>query len=423
MSPLKFKLKQHTPIIHFLSDQPGATLRATELKPKLDKFLIKHAFKNDFEQYKTHLIGWKEGKRESDFRDKMAFDYKVTIYAGDKKTKEKGYNKSLYFGHIGNKDEKKAVLYEGVIDVKFFSFNEKLIDSIKEYFAPFLAQTNFGTRQNKGFGSFFQTVPTCNFLEELKKTVPCFFYIEYTTSDYSNKFNDIEIIYKLMKSGINYPDHPMIPVYDKNGKPVIKSNQQIKKEPNFKVKRPGNFYFKSFLTDYFNKQQIPVGNEKRFIKENFFRPDLRVESDKNIKRYVRAVLGVCDGVEYKGDKKKGRNGNITYKSRDIDRFKSPLTFKIVDNYTVIIPEDIPKEKLSGIKFTFSHEFPPKKIHTKPIDTPDLESFDLISFLKEYMDYFNNLDLTTIKGNTSTQAKLVKHAKQSTIKCYEKGGAE
>jgi len=37
---LCFKLKQHTPIIHFQADQKGATLRASELKPKLDRFLI-----------------------------------------------------------------------------------------------------------------------------------------------------------------------------------------------------------------------------------------------------------------------------------------------------------------------------------------------------------------------------------------------
>ena len=38
---LKFTLKQHTPIIHFQHNQHGATLRASELKPKLDKFLMK----------------------------------------------------------------------------------------------------------------------------------------------------------------------------------------------------------------------------------------------------------------------------------------------------------------------------------------------------------------------------------------------
>ena len=39
MYKLEFTLKQHTPLIHFQHDQAGATLRATEVKPKLDKFL------------------------------------------------------------------------------------------------------------------------------------------------------------------------------------------------------------------------------------------------------------------------------------------------------------------------------------------------------------------------------------------------
>ena len=48
MSSSKFKveftLRQHTPIIHFQSDQSGATLRATELKPKFDRFLKEYVF-------------------------------------------------------------------------------------------------------------------------------------------------------------------------------------------------------------------------------------------------------------------------------------------------------------------------------------------------------------------------------------------
>ena len=39
MYKLEFTLKQHTPIIHFQHDQDGATLRASEVKPKLDRFI------------------------------------------------------------------------------------------------------------------------------------------------------------------------------------------------------------------------------------------------------------------------------------------------------------------------------------------------------------------------------------------------
>ena len=37
---LEFKLNPQSPLIHFQPDEAGATVRATELKPKLDKFLI-----------------------------------------------------------------------------------------------------------------------------------------------------------------------------------------------------------------------------------------------------------------------------------------------------------------------------------------------------------------------------------------------
>ena len=67
---LEFTLKQHTPLIHF-HDHEGATLRATELKPKLDKFIVEQLGGWD-KVDKNWLIG--KGKAEH-----KALDYKVTI--------------------------------------------------------------------------------------------------------------------------------------------------------------------------------------------------------------------------------------------------------------------------------------------------------------------------------------------------------
>ena len=77
---LCFKLKQHTPIIHFQADQKGATLRASELKPKLDRFLIDKVGMLDDngkpkEKYKSWFIGG--GKKH------LALDYKVKIEANN----------------------------------------------------------------------------------------------------------------------------------------------------------------------------------------------------------------------------------------------------------------------------------------------------------------------------------------------------
>lgn len=46
MYRLSFELVQHTSIIHFQADYQGATLRVSEVKPKLDKYLLK-CFRRD----------------------------------------------------------------------------------------------------------------------------------------------------------------------------------------------------------------------------------------------------------------------------------------------------------------------------------------------------------------------------------------
>ena len=66
---LTFKLKQHTPIIHFQHDQYGATLRASELKPKLDKFLIEKL--GGEEKLRRDHSDWFINKEHS------ALDYKI----------------------------------------------------------------------------------------------------------------------------------------------------------------------------------------------------------------------------------------------------------------------------------------------------------------------------------------------------------
>ena len=74
---LTFKLKQHTPLIHFQHDQHGATLRATELKPKLDRFLLEKLGNGNYEQgiEIAKKKGWLVAKGEH-----PALDYKVRIF-------------------------------------------------------------------------------------------------------------------------------------------------------------------------------------------------------------------------------------------------------------------------------------------------------------------------------------------------------
>ena len=199
---LTFKLKQHTPIIHFQHEQQGATLRASELKPKLDKFLIENSFGGilDFDSYKEFLIGDsksidkelkkidndssitdKDGaKTEFLQKQKLAFDYKFRIFVEDSKRYLLGFprkkyikdaeNKIIdfqllwdeqfpnYFGNMKKegeiKEPKEFIVSKKLFNGEIIVFNDDLKKIISNKLIEFFFINNFGTRQNKGYGSF-----------------------------------------------------------------------------------------------------------------------------------------------------------------------------------------------------------------------------------------------------------------------------
>ncbi len=376
MSDSKFKveftLKQHTPMIHFQSDQKGATLRASELKPKLDRFLIQHLFKDDKKEFAQYLID----------TQKNALDYKVEIVA--EKTDVLDIRNRSYFGNMGpNTVQRKAVMNHNV-QITFFSYRTELISKIKTYFASFLAMENFGMRQSKGFGSYYlgpKDAQYCDVFTALDKIGQHYIYAQYQGEKSEKVFSHVEVIYPLIKTGINYPDlakkdHPR-GFTDRNG--------NIKQVPDHEGGRgPKASYYRSFLFQYMHEKHH-LGNEKRFIKEEFFSPRQRIESDGSEKRYVRALLGVADGVTFRDI----RSGTISYTNDEVKRFKSPLTFKIIDDYLIVLAHD--NSLIFNKEFMFSDKFNNKK----SIKTPS--SFDINDFLNAFSDYFNALTITESKN--------------------------
>lgn len=365
-----FTLKQHTPLIHFQSDQSGATLRATELKPKLDKFLLKRVPSLN---YRENANGHK------------SLEYKVFISVQNSK-KVKIQNRT-YFGNMGKKPHDSEFRYaveSNGIKLKIHSFDTILIKVIKEWFPSFLALTNFGTRQSKGFGSFYLDKEDENYVNPIKaldKLEVAYIYANYNTS-VSNVFSYVEVIYPLMKTGINFPDYRKKEISLRNGR-----TKRIPDPSQGRGRKES--YYKSFLFKYMLQKSPAIGNEKRFIKENFFMPTLRIASDGYQKKYVRAMLGVSDGIEFRGDryaknKDHQRHGKIEYSNNDVKRFKSPLTFKIIGSQMIVIPHEIP-EKIYGLKFSFKQRGE-MKTFSKPIETP--KSFDLVDFLYAFADYVN-----------------------------------
>lgn len=368
---LRFELKQHTPMIHFQHDQPGATLRGSELKPKFDKFLIEYVFKGDRNKYKKYLI--------KDDSEKEAFDYKVKIISKTincvdiRDTVNYSKNYPLFFGNMGQQTNIKKFSYTpDPLTVEFFCLNEKLQKIIKEYFPLFLMNTNFGTRNSKGFGSFYIDQADPNYKPY---GLRYYFKVKPNAEKYFDKvsilMNHIEIFYKSLRSGINLS----------------------KVDPSF--------YFKSMMFLYAKSKGIQW--DKKSIKEHFFRNDLqnqkKIHGNSEILNYssekkylVKELLGLSSEEMWLSyDKAK-----IKRKSEGIERFPSPIFFKpIQKNDHFIVYFDIKPlddrifDKLFEISNTRDRQSGTLTLKTPPKGVIDLHEFIRFAVSQDLDEHVEN----------------------------------
>jgi hypothetical protein len=379
---LHFKLRQHTPLLHFQHDQPDATLRATEVKPKLDRFII--------DQIGLHK-NWLVGTGEHNALDyKIKFSPKNYIKSAElpftpKKNEKTGIVKQvtipemypMVLANMGGKDTTKELknfrLYE-TIDVEIFSFHEDLLEKIKTNIALFFALHNFGNRQTKGFGGYYldQSDPLFVAPEHLLKNQfdGLVFWNFKENTPHKDIFSNIDILYKILKSGFNFPDHPK----DEKGKMILDKKQEF------------TTYQPSFLKNYF-LEHYKIGSEKRAIKESLFKPDLHIQPDKTLvaNNYVRAILGTSDAFEYRDN----RWGKVVVKGEEVDRFQSSITFKVFSNMVFIIPNDW--SAIKGKMFTFKEGGK----ETKPIPAPTVD-FDLARFIISFSAWFNGIKTAEVE---------------------------
>ncbi len=364
MHTLKVTLRQHTPLIHFQHDQDGATLRASEVKPKLDKFILTKLGNGNYSegvrQAKTN--GWLVGKG-----DHPALDYKMRIVAEKVErwtiNERQPYTRSHEqrgkpFVQIGQKkylaktrrtdnrmicDLRQYPLYFANMDAdsfnpdecRKFSFTERPIsvvlivptDSLYHHFLDadllndFFFQTNFGTRQSKGFGSFGIDINDPNYRPRLSRyrfridVNDLDENIEYIEDEYKLVFEYIELFYKTLRGGINL----------KNGR-----GETV-------------FYFKSLAYKYADAC-LNAKWDKRKIKEIFY----GIEPDAKPHTYdIRDMLGFSTNEQWLSYR-----DSIVKSSEIGDRMQSPILFKPVydrinDYYTINILFQDDKVDLPG----------------------------------------------------------------------------
>ncbi len=404
---IRITLRQHTPLIHFQHEQPDATLRATEIKPRLDKFIIDQSLK----PIPSH---WYIGKEENKH---PALEYKLQIIASTQPVSERiatlqsrsdpSTKIASYFGNsMGLTWPPKS------LTLIFTSFETEVLDAIYQHIVPFFVLNNFGQRQTKGLGSF--TVDQVNGIP-----VP----------SYSGRgpfgVNDMESILNQR--------YPVFYKYNNNTYTPLKTiheEYQLLKAGRSAESREG--YHKSKLFDFFIEKQPRVRWEKRKIKQEinsyigqngcftyplFKKRNLtyyKTKDSEDQNNYVRALLGLAETNEYLvDDNSTDKNGfpkgsgtikyvvvidhKSTSDSKKIERLASPILFKVFNNEVYLLPQEI-DERILDKSFTFtlqakklingqwtvvSDDGKPAGKLLDTLMTPS--SFDLLDFLNEALD--------------------------------------
>ena len=377
---LELDLKCHAPIIHFQpsTNAKGATLRASEVKPKFDKYI----WTKEPEELATYEL--------LPYKMKFIEKKKEVI---DEKVADEYVDIPLYYA----KDQKRMVITNPRIVITCFDpiLQKLIVKHIKNFFIV----TNFGAVQGKGYGSFtidsekndqveqenIEKILMEEFGLKTLYKIDCNKLVEKLAKFEAIKkiFRIIENFYKIIKGGINHKE-----------------------------------YIKGFLFIHMNEKGIK--NEKAVLKteiidhpyasnQNKVKQEPKINSHKEC--YVRALLGLSSSFAFK-DQRRQKGGavdvniKISHADETIERFPSPLTFKVINKIIYIIPKKI-DEQIWNQKFIFTYELGKDVKNSNGIDpkvkpeelelyTPDSNEFCLEDFLEEAVSYYNK-EVNKIKG--------------------------
>lgn len=392
---LALELEAQSPMIHFQSGEMGATLRASEVKPKFDKFLI-DKMKAVGKDYSPLLMNGQD--KALDYKMKIQAKgeiYKIDINDGNFKNKEPKYD--MYYGNMGitdEKDMKYGIISDPIITIT--CFKKELQQFIENSIEEFILVTNFGTMQGKGFGSFApafyhqslnktEIKQVGEWLKEKAGAKKCYimeFHVPDTrttnrglildlfNTQCKKMLNEVKMFYSDMKSGNSFGG-----------------------------------YDRSFIYQYMHNKGID--NEKAWMKQSGIAPKIaQAENKKNqdiqAKNpfYVRAFLGLGEHIQFINDlDNKGDKATITMKetSKEIDRLPSPVFFKVVRNVVFIVPNRI-NPAIYDKEFSFTSSISKRHIlnaegsinesKTGTIKTLPKDSFDIDDFMECYVRHYN-----------------------------------
>ena len=400
-----YTLKQQTPIIHFQYSQTGATLRATEVKPKLDAFILKRVGE---ETAKSN--GWLIG-------DTKALNYKMRFCSLGEEyvefTSPGPYD--IYYGNMGEDTifVKGVVAKDSTVTMEIICFYEDLRQTIDSLLENFFNVTNFGRMQNKGFGSFI--LDTGNVDSQRTRTIKISKQLceEYGATHCYNFnggqacFKRIKTIYSIIKSGLNFRG-----------------------------------YRRSLLFYYMH--DMSIGNEKAYLKQRGMAPtdvgphansgnyeQYRKSTSQHTPFYVRALLGVGEQVEYQ--KRVGGKTKISIDCTEtdrndkalIERFPSPIFFKVIGGTVYYVggrieaytrKDETKPTEIWGREFAFVDK---DRARTLTLRTPAKNAKPCFNenFMDGFLEYCFN-ELTAAKPRNGQETPLWEFPSMNGVKIYK-----
>ena len=397
-----YTLLAQTPMIHFQPGQPGAALRPSEVKPKLDRYL-RRMYGNPIP--KAWLV--------SDKTQALNYQMRIIACGPDKCNGLTIRDCKAYFANMGNSTDAKDLVFRDCM-LEINCFVPDLLEYIDEHIGSFFVLHNFGTRQSKGFGGFL--VEGCDSARYIRETVeqqcPHFFYTTLRQApDTHTMLNHAYAVYTVLKNGINLGRNRFIRGYSRQ----------------------------AFLAMTYEGQR--VGSDKAFIKSSVLLSD-RLHPNESRQDYtsftfIRAMLGLAEqyvfrdsirnaGTRLIRDRRTGEmredlnplkvkvahfegtqelSGSLQIpiesieKAKGIQRFQSPILIKITPNRIFFILNDTWKEMLGktfllvkvddydNVMEQTAGDVKQQLEHMPYIKTPD--TFDPKAFVDGFVDFFNS----------------------------------
>lgn len=317
---LEVQLKQITPHIHFQYRDAGVTLRATEVKPKLDRFLARQLQATGNPVPRQWLLPSQEGQSRE-----YHFAYKLSI-TGRMETIQ--WKKTLmYFGNIGkNQRDYTFLLARSPITMVFLcgiqdrQQRAQFMTFLKDHIQDFFLTHNFGSRQTKGYGGYLVEkiggIPVQqDEMTVLSRYYPSFAYFTSRESSVERVFSRIAEVYGDLRA--------------------------------------------SLLAKYENNDKVAI---KRWLKDGRPQPQCR---------FYRAVLGMTGNYYFPKQKI-----SVRVSHEKIQRYPSPVLIKVLPDKVCLLP--CQAGSIANVKepFFFTSGKSSMKLYTP-------QSFDVEAFLMEY----------------------------------------